>query len=576
MNEYKDLISIVVPVYNVEAYLCNCIESIRNQTYCNIEVILVDDGSSDQSPIICDEYSKKDKRIKVIHQKNAGLSSARNAGINIAKGVYIGFVHSDDYIETTMFESLYKGITKYSCDIAICNYYVEERDKLLIEKPPMDQEVILDSKEATKLLLDGISIKSYAWDKLYKTELFHGIRYPVGLNDIDINTMLLLFDKAKQICQLQEFGYYYQRMDRNALNYNNTSRWLSILKRIHQKAKSLFKTKKEFDFSLKKGKEIRVFLFELPCLDNLGDHAIAYAEELFFERMSNDISVIQVIRVSGWDTIPAIEQLKKEVRANDVFVCQGGGNMGNIYRYLEVYRRKIMKAFPNHFILIFPQTIYFTKDKQGYIELKESKKIYNKCKNLTILARDQVSYGIMKREFQCTVMPMVDVVSSIDATGLSSKKRDGSILCLRSDIESALTKEDKKKLHKICEQFFTKNVITDTVTGFEIDVKNREDILKAKWSVFGRAELVITDRLHGMIFSFITATPCIILGNNHHKVRETYKTLAKSDYLYYVDSIEEVSAAIASITKKPVPTQKTNFNKEFEQLYNYILAKIGY
>ena len=118
----KREISIIVPIYNVEKQLSTCIESILNQTFMNFELILVDDGSPDKCGEICDEYEKKDKRIKVIHKKNGGLSDARNAGLNIATGKYIGFVDSDDIIHPQMYEKLYNCINKYNSDIIQCKF----------------------------------------------------------------------------------------------------------------------------------------------------------------------------------------------------------------------------------------------------------------------------------------------------------------------------------------------------------------------------------------------------------------------------------------------------------------------
>ena len=119
----NDLISIIVPVYNVEQYLRKCIESIKNQTYTNIEIIIVDDGSTDNSGAICDELKQTDNRIQVLHKKNGGLSDARNAGLKIAKGEFVGFVDSDDYIKEDMFETLYKLNKEHHSDIAIVSYY---------------------------------------------------------------------------------------------------------------------------------------------------------------------------------------------------------------------------------------------------------------------------------------------------------------------------------------------------------------------------------------------------------------------------------------------------------------------
>lgn len=678
MIETNVLITVVVPIYKVETYLIKCIESIRSQTYPNLEIILVDDGSPDNCPKICDEYAQIDKRIQVIHKENGGLSSARNAGIDRATGEYIGFVDSDDYIEANMIELLYEGIVKHQCEVAICNHYVEKGAKLLMELPPVDKEWIYTRHEAMKLLLEDTVIKSYAWDKLYKTELFQKVRYPNGRNYEDIGTTYLLFDQANRICQLQGYEYYYQLREDSISNNKSTHKWhkncgdiitsmleryeyftqkeekcfqelalaklipyiitylklgyqLRCYKRIDtykqflkehrkeidtntyllqkhkkisqilttsasicnsyvaissyinqspllkkgiKKVKSKLRSKKQFDFMLKPGKQHRVLLFELPCFDNLGDHAIAYAEKVLMDRISQEVGTVQVIRISGWDTVAAIKQLKRQISKKDIIICQGGGNMGNLYAFAEILRRKVFNAFPEHCIISFPQTIYFTKDRQGEKELEKSKKIYNRCKKLTLLARDSFSYEIMKKEFQCTVLPMVDIVVSLEISEPMAQPREGSILCLRSDLESNLTTQDKKKLRILCEEYFFKNLITDTVTLQEVNEIEREAVLKEKWSLFGKAEVVVTDRLHGMIFALITATPCIVLGNNHYKVKEAYKTLAKSEYLYYVESLEEVDCVLKKIKNTAAPYMRTRFESEFEQLYQFIVNKI--
>ena len=126
----SDLISIIVPVYKVEKYIDECIKSIINQTYTNLEIILIDDGSPDNCGKICDEYAKNDKRIKVIHQKNMGQSVARNVGLEYAKGDYIGFVDSDDYIKNNMFEVLHNNLVSYNADISICNIIKVKNNKL--------------------------------------------------------------------------------------------------------------------------------------------------------------------------------------------------------------------------------------------------------------------------------------------------------------------------------------------------------------------------------------------------------------------------------------------------------------
>ena len=124
-------ISVIVPIYNVEQYLRKCIDSIINQTYKNLEIILVDDGSWDNSPRICDEYAKRDNRIKVIHKKNGGLADARNTGLKMITGNYISFIDSDDYIEKTMYEKMIKVILKYNADIIECNLNYKYGNQLI-------------------------------------------------------------------------------------------------------------------------------------------------------------------------------------------------------------------------------------------------------------------------------------------------------------------------------------------------------------------------------------------------------------------------------------------------------------
>ena len=163
----NDLISIIIPVYKVEKYLEKCIESVLKQTYTNLQIILVDDGSPDNCGKICDEYAKKDSRIEVIHKINGGLSDARNVGINRANGRYIGFVDSDDYIKEDMYEKLINLIKEYNADVSICNLYdvfdgkeyVRNKDNGIHEYSRIDilKEILLDK-----------NIQSYAWNKLYK------------------------------------------------------------------------------------------------------------------------------------------------------------------------------------------------------------------------------------------------------------------------------------------------------------------------------------------------------------------------------------------------------------------------
>lgn len=210
------LISVIVPIYNTEKYINACVDSIISQTYKNIEIILVDDGSQDKSPIICETYKKKDARVKVIHKENGGLSSARNAGIDIANGEYLAFVDSDDSIHHTFIASLYQMCEENDCDIAQCDYLATKDDSIKLEPQKKNRINIISSQEAVKKCCEGYESVKFivSWDKLYKAYLFSDIRFPEGKIHEDNFVSYQLFWKANKIVISNQCLYWYlQRRD---------------------------------------------------------------------------------------------------------------------------------------------------------------------------------------------------------------------------------------------------------------------------------------------------------------------------------------------------------------------------
>ena len=204
------LISIIVPIYKVEDYLAKCVDSILYQTYCDIEVILVDDGSPDRCPLMCDEYALRDSRVKVIHKENGGLSSARNAGLDIASGNYIGFVDSDDWIASDMYETMLDNMRKHSSDLVICGTYYVYEDCNIIHKETPAQEA-WDSDEALELFLTGKLFTVMACDKLYKHNLFDHLRFPKGKLHEDEFIMHEIYGISRKISFLNAAKYYYRQ-----------------------------------------------------------------------------------------------------------------------------------------------------------------------------------------------------------------------------------------------------------------------------------------------------------------------------------------------------------------------------
>ena len=216
-----DLISIVVPVYKVEKYLNNCIKSILMQTYENLEIILVDDGSPDKCPKLCDSIAKQDNRVKVIHKKNGGLSDARNVGLAIAKGKYITFIDSDDFIAKDMIEVLYNMCIKLQSDFAMCQK-ADCNDDDSIATVEFDTSEIkyktFEKKEKMYAYLVTNEIETTVWKKLYKSTLIKQFRFPKGKLHEDAFTTYLIIDKAEKIAVTNKIGYYYRNNPQSIMN----------------------------------------------------------------------------------------------------------------------------------------------------------------------------------------------------------------------------------------------------------------------------------------------------------------------------------------------------------------------
>ena len=203
----ESLISVIVPIYNIEEYVANCIESIQTQTYCNLEIILVDDGSIDNSGDICEKYAAKDERIIVFHKKNGGLSDARNYALDRVKGDLIAFVDGDDWIHPQMYELMYDIMNQQKAEVVACKYVREGCNfaKEVIDKTTLDIK-LLSGEEA--LLNAGIPLV-VAWNKLYRRDIFADIRYPVGRLHEDEFVLHKILWKCSRVAVIDRPLYFY-------------------------------------------------------------------------------------------------------------------------------------------------------------------------------------------------------------------------------------------------------------------------------------------------------------------------------------------------------------------------------
>lgn len=246
----KELISVIIPVYNVERYLKKCVNSILNQTYQNIEVILVDDGSLDSSGVICDQLKEQDTRVHVIHKKNGGLSDARNAGLEQANGDYYYFIDSDDFVDMTILEELYSNLVKTKADISLCDLIYCDEDMKNLNEIYHHQNiptVVLSKKEYWNLLMkDENAALIVAWNKLYKKEIFQKLRYPVNKLHEDEFILQDIIEQCDSICMVGKPLYYYLQRKNSIMGASSIHADIDKVEALFRRALYFFESSQDF------------------------------------------------------------------------------------------------------------------------------------------------------------------------------------------------------------------------------------------------------------------------------------------------------------------------------------------
>lgn len=240
----EDLISVILPIYKVEKYIKKCIESVINQTYTKLEIILVDDGSPDKCGDICNEYSKKDTRIKVIHKENGGLSDARNAGIKEATGKYIAFIDPDDYVDSNYIKILYENIINTDSDISICFFKEVSEDNNILNKETITNNVTSFNRRETfnNLYIDKYALNTVvAWNKLYKIELWKDIVYPKDKIHEDEFVIHKLIQKCNKVVYTDAVLYYYVQHNNSITSSGYNEKTFDKFEAFEQRAEFFLK-----------------------------------------------------------------------------------------------------------------------------------------------------------------------------------------------------------------------------------------------------------------------------------------------------------------------------------------------
>lgn len=658
------MISVIVPVYKVEKYLNKCIESIINQTYKNLEIILVDDGSPDNCPSICNEYAKKDDRIKVIHKENGGLSDARNVGIDAATGSYISFVDSDDYIAPDFLEIMHSTMLRENADLVICNYcYIDDNENILEsnnKNSPVKDEVLTQNQIYEKLNYSfGWWYYVTAWNKLYRRELFDTIRFPKGkLNEDDFIAHEIFF-ACKRIVTIEKMLYFYVQRQGSIMSSTVTVRNLDEIegfcKRIsfyhmngleqyvcgssqimkHNYAKYMVKIKpttktekqriseikklfKDTYFSCKENRSIKntiqisnprlyvkylklkgklrirtrlrkmkkilkyriglkgisTVLIDTPTHGNLGDHAIVTAEKQF---LAEQLSNIRYTELTATEINNDEKMYARFTPGNRKILIHGGGFMGKLWPDEEYRFRRILQSFTQHRVIVFPQTVTFDMEtEKGLAFFEESKRIYEAHPDLTVFVREKKSAEFMKNympKINCILVPDIVTLMEVD---IPKQVRSGILFCMRKDIEKNITQDEFDALTEAVKRHYPNEEIsfTDTVADHMIQPQNREAEVKDKLIQFSKSKLLITDRLHGMVFAALTNTPCIALGNSNGKVGAVYEWIKSNEYIIYLNDKNDFEKALNKLDiNKTYTYNRADVLKAFEPLVKALEEK---
>ena len=309
-------VSIIVPVYQVEIYLRQCIDSILAQTFTDFELILVDDGSKDKSGEICDEYAGKDGRVRVIHKENGGLSDARNAGLEQAAGEYFMFVDSDDYIAPTMIERLYNSIQSESADIAACNFcYVFDKKEKKDFSTAMEAEVL----QGSEIFYYRKNDRSYgfwtvAWNKLYKSETFRNVRFRFGKYHEDEFWANDIYQLEIRVATIPECLYYYRQRDNSIMGKESIARNLDILEALRERI-YIYLEKQEYT-----DQAYKVLIYSLEYLDKCR-RLITNGNEkkLFIQAEKQTKDIIQQLKKRKLSKIKSVSLVFMEINPCFVF-----------------------------------------------------------------------------------------------------------------------------------------------------------------------------------------------------------------------------------------------------------------
>lgn len=668
--ENTPLVSVIVPIYNVECYLEQCIISIVHQTYKNLEIILVNDGSPDNSLEICNKWASRDRRIKVIDKENGGLSDARNAGLRVAKGEYVAFVDSDDWISINMVEDTLREMLKNNADLVVFNYVSAYESGYMEKSSKGTSSITMNKEEYLRLVLEDRIITSHVWRRLYKRSLLPTDVFPKGKTFEDIYVSVPTVNNCKKIVFMDDFYYFYRinnegivrtvtidncrnhfaalkkRYDDICINYPElevvaaksfryslvTAIWpklyrlddssqkrqlqseikLMLQKKSFRKSrsikeliltleifvglplkfvreeicknnfvkrilKSLFNYPKQRKVVRKlssRGKNF--FIIASPRYGNLGDLALLEGEKKFIGKFFSDYTLKEI-------TFQQLSSLNKKVNPknpNNIYAIQAGGNMGTLYPGVHCIQESFLRNMQKANLMVFPQTFYydFSQDNCDNF-LSKSSELYN-SKKIQVFVRDAASYNFFQKNIEENNISLVpDIALMLDGKSYSKKieNRQGVFLCLRNDIERTLSNSELDEIYSTLESYFGSKITQGDTHRYDDNVDDETfKYVESLLNIIGSKRMMLTDRLHGMIFAAITSTPCVVITSRSPKVKGVYKWIKYLPYIKLVEDVKQLDEAIKEVLniRNPLFNNK-QLMVEFEKMANSIRENFG-
>lgn len=310
-----------------------------------------------------------------------------------------------------------------------------------------------------------------------------------------------------------------------------------LLKKILRTLQSI-----KLSFKFKRCKNTkRVILLATPTHGNLGDQAIVYTEKNIIKEILSDYSVIEI---ENDEFLKHRHFLEKKINSNDIIVVDGGGNLGTIWPWEDDKISSIIESFANNKIVIFPQTVFYDESEESAARLEKNKKIYSQAKDLTIILRDEKSYKFFVEKFpnvKSVFCP--DIVLSVKYDKQNIERKN-ILLCFRRDKEKVVTDDSLNKLKMYLNKKSINYSNTSTIVDARVCEKNRNSYLEKKWKEFSSSKLIITDRLHAMIFAYITGTPCIAINNKSKKVEGSFRFIKTCNFVKMVKDTNDIENKI--------------------------------